>query len=262
MQYVRNGLSSTLTLAFLLWAPLLHAQTPPPAAPGQPPPAPAPPPPPPWTGSAGLGLSLNRGNSSTTNFSLSAEATHDPKTKSLWKFKALYLRGETNGELAVDRLLFEVRNERTLSPRVYVFGQFQYLQDEFKEIDYLAAPSGGIGYKLVMTPKTTFNVDGGLGYKAEKNPGFERRDDFVVTLSDKFEHKLSTTSTITQSFGALWKANDFGDALYTFSAGLAAALTTRTQLKVELLDAYSSKPPNPDIKNNDVALLMAVVYKF
>ena len=29
-----------------------------------------------------------------------------------------------------------------------------------------------------------------------------------------------------------------------------------------LLDAYSSKPPNPAIKNNDVALLTAVVYKF
>ena len=263
MRNVWRRLSSTLTLAFMLGATLVHAQTPPPAAPGQtsPPQAPAPPPPP-WTGSAGFGLSLNRGNTSTTNFNLSAEATHDPKTTSIWKFKGLYLRGENNGELAVDRLLFEVRNERTLTTRVYAFGQFQYLQDEFKEIDYLVAPSGGIGYKLVMTPKTTFNVDSGLGYKAEKNPGFERRDDFVVTMSDKFEHKLSTTSTITQSFGALWKADDFGDALYTFTAGLAAALTTRTQLKVELLDAYSSKPPNPAIKNNDVALLTALVYKF
>lgn len=263
MQTVRRRLFSTLTLAFVLWGPLVHAQTPPPAAPGQtsPPQAPAPPPPP-WTGSAGFGLSLNRGNTSTTNVNLSAEATHDPKTKSVWKFKGLYLRGENNGALAVDRLLLEGRNERTLTPRVYAFGQLQYLQDEFKDIDYLVAPSGGIGYKLVMTPVTTFNVDGGLGFKIEKNPGFERREDAVVALSDKFEHKLSTTSTITQSFGALWKAQDFGDALYTFTAGLAAALTTRTQLKVELLDTYSSRPPNPAIKNNDVALLTAVVYKF
>jgi putative salt-induced outer membrane protein len=263
MQTVRRRLFSTLTLAFVLWGPLVHAQTPPPAAPGQtsPPQAPAPPPPP-WTGSAGFGLSLNRGNTSTTNVNLSAEATHDPKTKSVWKFKGLYLRGENNGALAVDRLLLEGRNERTLTPRVYAFGQLQYLQDEFKDIDYLVAPSGGIGYKLVMTPVTTFNVDGGLGFKIEKNPGFERRNDAVVALSDKFEHKLSATSTITQSFGALWKAQDFGDALYTFTAGLAAALTTRTQLKVELLDTYSSRPPNPAIKNNDVALLTAVVYKF
>jgi hypothetical protein len=113
-----------------------------------------------------------------------------------------------------------------------------------------------------MTPATTVNVDGGLGFKIEKNPGFERRNDAVVALSDKFEHKLSPTSTLTQSFGALWKAQDFGDALYTFTAGLAAALTTRTQLKVELLDTYSSRPPNPTIKNNDVALLTALVYKF
>jgi putative salt-induced outer membrane protein len=232
-----------------------HAQ--PPA-----PPAPPPGPPPLWTGSAGFGLSLNRGNTATTNVSVSAEATRDPKTDSLWKFKGLYLRGETNDELAVDRLFLEMRNERSLSARVYAFGQANYLEDQFKDIDYMFAPSGGIGYKLVATPATIFNVDGGLGAKWEKNFDIDLRTDLVVAFSDKFEHKLSPTATVTQGFNALWKADDFGDALYTFTAGLAAALTTRTQMKVELLDTYSSRPPNPAVKSNDVALLTAIVYKF
>jgi putative salt-induced outer membrane protein len=234
---------------------------------GQAVPAPAPaaapaPPPPPWSGNAGFGLSLNRGNTSTTNFNLSFEATRDPKTGKVWKFKGLYLRGETDGTLSVDRLFLEGRHEFSFAKRAYAFGQVQFLEDEFKEIDYLVAPGGGIGYKLIATPKTTFNVDGGLGVKFEKNPGFDRRTDAVVTSADKFEHKLSATSTVTQAFGALWKAQDFGDALYTFSAGVAAALTTRTQLKIELLDAYATRPPNEAVKNNDVALLTALVYKF
>ena len=241
-------------------APDSAAQTPPPPAPAQPA-APAPPPPL-WTGSAGFGLSLNRGNTATTNVNLTAEATRDPKTDSVWKMKALYMRGETNGALAVDRLLLEARNERNLTARVYVFGQLQFLEDQFKDIDYLVAPSGGIGYKLIATPATTFNVDGGFGVKWEKNPGFERRTDPVFTASDKFEHKLSATATLTQAFTALWKADDFGDALYAFTAGATAALTARTQLKVELLDTYSTRPPNPEVKSNDVALLTAVVYKF
>jgi putative salt-induced outer membrane protein YdiY len=122
--------------------------------PANPPPEP---PPPLWTGSAGLGLSLNRGNTATTNFNASFDATRDPKTRSVWKLKGLYQRGTTNGTLAVDRLLFEGRNERTLSDRIYAFGQLQFLQDEFKAIDYLVAPGGGIGYKLVATPVTSFN---------------------------------------------------------------------------------------------------------
>jgi putative salt-induced outer membrane protein len=230
------------------------AQTPAPAAPATPPP--------PWTGSAGFGLSLNRGNTSTTNLNLSLDATHDPKTSSIWKFKGLYLRGETNDALAVDRLYLETRYERTLTTRVYAFANIQFLEDQFKDIDYLVAPGGGVGYKLVATPATTFNVDGGLGVKVEKNPGFDRRTDVVVTASNKFEHKLSATATLTQGFGALWKAQDFGDALYTFTAGVAAALTPRTQLKVELLDTYASRPPTAAVQSNDVALLTALVYKF
>ena len=236
-----------------------HAQTPPP--PAAPPPQPAPPPPL-WTGSAGFGLALNRGNTATTNLNLSAEATRDPKTDSVWKAKALYLRGENNDVLAVDRLLLEGRNERTLTDRVYGFGQVQFLQDEFKDIDYLLAVSGGVGYKLIADALTTLNVDGGLGVKREKNSDIDRRNDLVVAMSDKFEHKLSTTATLTQGFNALWKAQDFGDALYTLTAGVAAALTARTQLKLELLDTYSSRPPNPAVKSNDVAVLTTVVYKF
>ena len=228
------------------------------------PPAPAPPaaPPPPWTGSAGFGLSLNRGNTATTNLNASFEATHDPKTVNVWKFKGLYLRGKTNGELAVDRLLLEGRYERSLSTRVFTFAQLQFLEDQFKAIDYLWAPSAGIGYKLVATDVTKFTIDTGLGAKFEKNPDLDLRKNVVVTASDKFEHKLSPTATITQSFGALWQANEFGDALYTFTAGIAAGLTTRTQLKVELLDTYATRPPTAGVKNNDVALLTALVYKF
>lgn len=240
------------------------AQTPaPPAAPA--------PPPPPWTGSAGFGLSLNRGNTDTTNINVSFEATYDPKTQDVLRFKGLYLRGDNNGALAVDRLDLLGRYERTLTGRVYGFAQLQFLRDHFKQIDYLWAPSAGVGYKLIATPTTTFNVDGGLGFKVEQDrilatattpETTNRHTDVVFSSSDKFEYNLSKTSKITQGFIALWKANDFGDALYTFSAGAAAAMTTRTSLKIELLDTYQTRPASATVKSNDVALLTALVYKF
>ena len=208
---------------------------------------------------------MNRGNTDTTNFNLSFEATRDPKTGSVWKFKALYLRGQTAGAATVDRFLADARNERDLSPRVYAFGELQFLEDKFKQIDYLWAPAGGIGYRLIKEPSTTLNVDGGLGAKIEKDEtdaGPVTRTDAVVTFSDKFEQKLSKTSSITQGFSALWKANDFGDVLYNFTAGVAASLTARTQLKIEFIDTYASRPPAAGVKQNDVALLTAFVYKF
>jgi len=220
------------------------------------------PPPPPWTGSVGLGFTMNRGNTDTTDFNLTFDAKSDAKKKGVWKFKGLYQRSETEGTLSADRLVFEARYEHTLTDRVYAYAALAFLQDEFKSIDYLWAPGAGIGYKLVTTPQTTFNVDGGLGAKIEKNPGTDATTDVGVMLADKFEHKLSKTSTVTQGFSALWKADDFGDALYTFGAGVTAAMTTRTQIKVELLDAYVTRPPTADVKKNDVALLTSFVYKF
>jgi putative salt-induced outer membrane protein len=246
-------------LMFLASASEAAAQTPP-QAPAQPPaPEPAPPP---WTGSAGLGFSMNRGNTATTNVNVSFDAASDAKKPGVWKFKGIYLRDKTNGELSADRFLFDSRYERAITDRVYAFGALGFLEDQFKAIDYLWAPASGIGYKLVATDATKFNVDGGLGLKIEKNPGADATTDAGVTLADRFEHNLSKDSKITQGFTALWTADDFGDAVYTFTAGVAAAVTRRTLVKVELLDAYVSRPPTADVKKNDVALITAFAYKF
>jgi putative salt-induced outer membrane protein YdiY len=137
-----------------------------------------------------------------------------------------------------------------------------FLEDEFKAIDYLWAPTVGLGYKVVATEMTTLNADAGLGMRIEKNPGTDVDSDFAITAGDKFEHKLSKDASITQAFRALWTAEDFGDAVYTFTAGVAAALTKKTQVKVELLDAYVTRPPTAEIKQNDVAFVTSFVYKF
>ena len=105
-------------------------------------------------------------------------------------------------------------------------------------------------------------IDGGLGVKWEKNPGLEVRTSAVVTAGDRLEWKISPTATVTQGLAALWDADDFGDALYTFRLGLATSVVKRIELKIELLDAYKTKPPTASVQENDVALLTAIVYRF
>jgi putative salt-induced outer membrane protein YdiY len=235
------------------------AQTPaqpPAAAPTTEPPSPL------WTGSAGLGFTMNRGNTSTTNFNVTFDASTDAKKKDVFKTKVIYLRDEADGAVSANRTLFDARYERTISNRLFGYAGVGFLSDEFKDIEYLWAPAAGLGYKLVVTETTTFNVDAGLGVKVEKNPDVDATTDVAITLSDKFEHKLSKEAKLTQGFTALWTADDFGDAVYTFTAGIAAALTTRTQVKVELLNAYMTRPPSADVKKNDVLLITSFGYKF
>jgi hypothetical protein len=109
---------------------------------------------------------------------------------------------------------------------------------------------------------TRFTVDAGAGVAWEKNPGVDVRTSGAISAGEKLEHKLTATSTIKQATTALWKANDFADGLYTFSAGLGTKISDTVQLSIELLDTFKNKPPTAETKKNDVALVTALTAKF
>lgn len=214
-----------------------------------------------WTVNASAGLALTSGNTDTSTVNAAYDLTYDPQTRNVVKSDALLIRGKSDGELNASRLGVNVRDEFELNARAFVFGQNQYLRDEFKSIDYLLAPVGGVGVKLFDTMQTKLAVDVGAGGVWEKNPGFDVRSSGAVTASEKLTQTLTATTTLTQSVSALWKTKDWNDSLYVFGIGVAAAISARTQLKVEVLDVYKNLPPLPTIEKNDVAVLMAIVYK-
>jgi putative salt-induced outer membrane protein YdiY len=231
----------------------------PPAAPA---PAQPPPEPPGWTGSFGAGLALTQGNSDTSTINVAYEVKRDTGSPYLFKSTGLFLRGETEGELTANRLVLDARVDRKITARTSVYGQLQYLSDDFKEIDYLISPTVGIGQLLVKNDRTELAVDGGIGLVTEKNEGFDARTTGAVTAGENFKHKLTATAEITQKVSALWKMNDFSDALYILGVGVAANITAQTQLKAELLDTFKNRPPSAEVQKNDVAVLLSFVYKY
>jgi putative salt-induced outer membrane protein YdiY len=219
-------------------------------------------PPPLYTGSFGGGLALTSGNTDTTNFNLAFNLTRDPKTKNVIKLNALYLRGDQNDVRTLDRAALNIRDEYTVSGRVFVFGQIDYLRDRFKEINYLLAPTAGVGYKLVSNDQTILMLDAGAGGIWEKNPGINVRKSGILSAGERFSQKVSSTASITQSIATLWKTNDFGDSLTNFAAGLTTSINSRLELKLEFLDSYKNKPPRAGIKKNDTAFVTTFVVKF
>lgn len=246
-------------------APVALAQTPTlPPAQTPPPPAPAPPPPPPpgWTGSFGAGLALTQGNSDTSTVNVAYDVKRDTGSKFLFRSAGLFIRGESEGELTTNRLAFDGRVDRKLNDRTSLFGQVQYLRDEFKEIDYLVSPTVGIAQQLVKNDRTELGVDAGVGMVWEQNPGRDLKTDGAVVAGQDFKYKLTKTSEFIQKFSALWKMDDFDDGLYIFRVGLAANITDQTQLKAEFLETFKNKPPSADVQKSDVAILLSFVYKY
>jgi putative salt-induced outer membrane protein YdiY len=196
------------------------------------------------------------------NYNLAFDVTRTPKARNVMKWTGLYLRGDQNDAVVVNRTSLGYRDEYTLSGRTFLFAQVDYLRDTFKLIDYLVAPTAGIGFKVVDTDSTKFSVDGGGGTVSEKNPGVDLRTGAALTAGEKLALQLTPTAAIKHATTGLWKADDFSDGLYTFSIGLATQISERLQLSVDLLDTLKNRPPTAATKKNDVAFVTAVSAKF
>ena len=242
----------TISSVLLALALPLMAQTP--AAPAE---APKP-----TSGNVNVGLALASGNTDTSTFTAGYEVKYDPKTKNVFKSTGLFLYGQTEGEKTAEQYGLTFRDEYALTPRAFVYGDFRYLHDRFKGISYLLSPTAGAGYKVVDLPSTQLALSAGAGLVTEKDYGFDLTTSGAVTFDEKFSHKLTATATAGQTVSGLWKTSDFGDALYGFGVNLTASITSLAQLKLELLDTYKTKPPDPALEKNDVLFIMSVVFKF
>src|SRR5262245_21657739 len=151
-----------------------------------------------YTGNVGGGLALTNGNTDTRNFNLTGAIARDPNGRNVIKANASYLRGTQSDILNLDRTLINIRDEYTISNRTFVFGQTDYVRDQFKQIIFFWAPTAGVGYKLINTDAVQFIVDGGGGGVLEKNPGINASKSGSLTTGERLQYKLSSTAALTE----------------------------------------------------------------
>lgn len=227
------------------------------------PPCPPPPPPEPvgWIASIGGGLSLTGGNTQSNSYNLSLSVTHDPKRKNLFKAEALYLRSDTDGEATSDQLNASLRDEYRLWSHGYVFGQIGYVRDRFKDVDYLVSPAVGLGYRLLEKDNLLLAADASLGGAFERLTDLQSSSDLALQAGQRFEWKLSQSAKLLQKATSLWKTKDFGDAYYRFELSLSTTVAKKLELKLTFADDYKTRPPKPELKKNDTAFIVALVFK-
>jgi putative salt-induced outer membrane protein YdiY len=216
----------------------------------------------PWSTEIGAGLAMTNGNSDTNNINLSVAVVHDPKARNVFRFNGLYLRGDKDGSLIINQTSIVARDEINLSDRTFVFFQNAFLKDTFKNIRYLVSPTAGVGYKIINTDAVLLAVDTGLGGVWEKDVGQDLESTGAYNAGQRLVWKFSPNAAVTQSIASLWKTNNWGDSLHNFSAGIAAVLTQRTQVKLEFLDTFKNRPALPTLKKNDTTFITSLVVKF
>jgi len=215
-----------------------------------------------YTGSFGGGLALTGGNTDTKNFNLSFDMVRDPLKKSVIKVKSSYLRGTQNKTTNLDRTALLIRDEYTISGRVFGFGQVDYLRDRFKSIVFIWNPTAGLGYKIFNSDKTKLEVSGGAGGILEKDGGFESKTSGSVVAGETFRYKLSSNASVTQSHSTIWKTENFSDSLSHFSIGITTSIAKKLEIKSEFNDSFKNQPASSLIKKNDTAFITTFLVKF
>jgi len=225
-------------------------------------PCPPPPPPPPsWTGSLGAGLALTGGNSDTESYNLSFNALYDRKQKNLFRADGLYLHADADGEAITNSSSLSLRDEYKVAARVFLFGEVRYYRDTFKDIDYLISPLVGVGVNVINEKETKLSFDVGVGGQIEKDQLQPRTSDGAVSAGQRLRLRISDNARLYEGANALWKMNDFGDALYRFEIGLSASISKRMEMKLGFRDDYKTRPPRTTIKKNDTSILATIVFK-
>jgi len=216
----------------------------------------------------GLGASLASGNTKATNLSLTGDAVRATDQNKLSLYGNMqYAR--SNGQTTADQLRLGTRYDQNLNASLFAFGGLDLDRNKFANLNLRAQLSGGLGWHVVKTPNTSFDLFGGLAlvndkYKTAMFIDGATRDSYSYTallLGEESTHKLSDTTSFKQRMTVVPNLKNSGEFLANWDAGLAVAMTKALNLNVGFSFAHNSDP-GPGRKSTDTLLTTGISVKF
>lgn len=216
----------------------------------------------------GLGASLASGNTKATNLSLTGDAVRATDQNKLSLYGNLqYAR--SGGTTTADQLRLGARYDQNLSAKLFAFGGLDLERNKFANLNLRAQLSAGLGWHVIKSPTTTFDVFGGLGYVSDKykDPMVidgRSRDSYgymSLLLGEESTHKLSDSTSFKQRLTLVPNLKNRGEFRANWDAGLAVAMSKTMNLNVGLGFAHNSEP-GPGRKSTDTLLTTGVSVKF
>lgn len=214
----------------------------------------------PWNSALTAGLTLTRGNSDT--LLATTKFITDKKTP-INEFNlggdAAY--GSASGVENVETFHGFGQWNHLFSERWYGYLRTEGLHDGIAEVKYRDTTTSGLGYYFVKNTNTTFSVEGGPGYIAQR---VGTQDDNYATLrvAEKFERKFNKNSArVWENVEYLPRVDKLSDYLINGEVGVESALYKTLSLQVFLDDNFNSVPAS-GLRRNDVKLVSGLTYKF
>jgi putative salt-induced outer membrane protein len=217
-------------------------------------------PPPRWERKAEVSLVATGGNTDTQTVGLGGSLVWRPDPWTT-EARAAFVRSEANDIETAESFTAELRQGRSLTPRLDVFGRFGYLANEFAGIDSRWSLDGGVGYKLLTTAPHTLRVDAGVGYTDERRVSGEDLSFALGNLGASYKWQISPRADLTDAALFTLSLEEGDDWRFANSIALTAAINSVFSLKA----AHELKhlnAPVPGFEKTDTLVSVALVAKF
>lgn len=248
---IRHSCLAALPLAVLLGHGTPHAQ-------------PAPKPDGLWHGSLGAGLSMASGNTRTSALNLNGETARETASDKITLYGLVLRADSKQGGVttkSADLLRLGGRYDRALTDRLFGYAGLEFEKDDLQDLRLRSAGTIGLGYKVLRTPDTTFDVFGGIGYLRNDFKTGRDTDGATLQFGEESTHKLTTSASFKQRLVVYPGLESSLGNRATWDATLATAIAGGWSLNVTYALRYFSKAP-AGVKSTDSLLMVGAGYKF
>jgi len=208
-----------------------------------------------WSGFLDTGLSLTSGNSDTLNFDISGQAVRKTTRDMITAYgNAIYANSGTGGptKTTAQSIGGGLRIDLNLSDRMFVYGLTDFYYDKFQQLNLRNILGGGVGYHVIKTKPTTFDVYGGGDFNQSYYVSLTQKTGEIM-VGEYFAHSFSGRTTLSERFVFFPNITDTGAYRYTFDSHAVTKLNNWLGWQVGFDDLYVSNPP-VGIKKNDLIL--------
>jgi len=207
-----------------------------------------------WAGNASIGLAGTAGNSKTLTYTTSFRADRATNTdKTSLYFNAIKSSALVNGinEDTAQAVRGGIRYDHNAGKRFFlnVFNDDEY--DRFQDLDLRFSIGGGLGFHALKTSRSALDLLAGMAYSHSNFSSSPTRNSAEFYWGDEYSYKLSSATSLTQSYRMFNDMTNTGDYRINFDTGLNTTIWKWLSWKLSLSDRYLSNPV-PGRKTNDL----------
>jgi len=213
-----------------------------------------------WDGYIDLGINLRDGNTVQIDYTFAAGIQRRSASS---RFKADYKSDFSRFEdqdtlqetVTADSERLTSSYDWFFNPKVYFrAADVEYIADEFLNLDYRLHYGIALGYHLIDTSRTTWDVNAGPSYQKSKfldvaETENDTEDSFGLTLGTDFTFELTGTIDYDASYSMQMVDEAAGGNIHHFQTGLEIELTNDFDLDLTLYVDRTNNP-KPDSEGN------------